>query len=69
MKLESGNIVTTDQGAFHRTSSEYDRDILVMEIETPTNKNDIIRLKDEYNRSTAGLSKKFFSEIEEKNYI
>jgi len=67
LKLKSGNIVTIDQGAFHRTSSEYDQDILVMEIETPTNKNDIIRLKDEYNRSNSGYeSKKFFSEIEEK---
>ena len=49
-----------NQGAFHRTSSEYDQDILVMEIETPTNKNDIIRLKDEYNRSNSITSQKSF---------
>ena len=64
LELKSGNVVTIDQGAFHRTSSEYNKDILVMEIETPTNKNDIIRLKDEYNRSNSGYeTKKFFSKI------
>ena len=68
IKLKSGNIVTIDKAAFHRTSSEFDKDILVMEIETPTNKNDIIRLKDEYNRTNSGYeTKKSFSKIEEKN--
>ena len=67
LKLKSGNIITIDQGAFHRTSSEFDKDILVMEIETPTNKNDIIRLKDEYKRSNSGYeTKQFFTKIEEK---
>ena len=63
INLKCGNAVTIDKGVFHRTSSEYDKDILVMEIETPTNKNDIVRYKDQYNRSNSGYeTKDSFSE-------
>ena len=58
INLKCGNAVTIDKGVFHRTSSEYDKDILVMEIETPTNKNDIVRYKDQYNRSNSGYETK-----------
>tara|TARA_B100000787_G_scaffold125751_1_gene94977 strand:- start:636 stop:1388 length:753 start_codon:yes stop_codon:yes gene_type:complete len=63
INLKCGNAVTIDKGVFHRTSSEYEKDILVMEIETPTNKNDIVRYKDEYNRPNSGYeTKDSFSE-------
>ena len=52
--LQCGNVVTIEKGAFHRTSSEFDQDLVVMEIETPTNKYDIVRYKDDYNRSSSG---------------
>ena len=63
INLKCGNAVTIDKGVFHRTSSEYEKDILVMEIETPTNKNDIVRYKDQYNRPNSGYeTKDSFSE-------
>ena len=63
INLKCGNAVTIDKGVFHRTSSDYEKDILVMEIETPTNKNDIVRYKDQYNRSNSGYeTKDSFSE-------
>ena len=63
INLKCGNAVTIDKGVFHRTSSEYGKDILVMEIETPTNKNDIVRYKDQYNRPNSGYeTKDSFSE-------
>ena len=66
INLKSGNAVTIDKGAFHRTSSEFEKDIMVMEIETPTNKNDIVRYKDEYKRSNSGYeSKESFSEAKD----
>ena len=64
--LKCGNAVTIDKGVFHRTSSDYGKDILVMEIETPTNKNDIVRFEDEYKRSNSGYeSKESFSEVKD----
>ena len=61
--LKSGNAVVIDKGAFHRTSSEFGQDIVVMEIETPTNKNDIVRYEDMYKRSNSGYeTKESFSE-------
>lgn len=58
INLKSGNAVIIDKGAFHRTSSEFGKDIIVMEIETPTNKNDIVRYQDEYKRSNSGYETK-----------
>ena len=64
INLKCGNAVTIDKGVFHRTSSEYENDIMVMEIETPTNKNDIVRYQDKYNRSNSGYeTKESFSEV------
>ena len=60
IKIESGNVVAIDKGAFHRTSAEFDRDITVIEIETPTNKYDIVRYKDDYQRSSSGYETKKF---------
>ena len=58
INLKSGNAVIIDKGAFHRTSSDFGKDIIVMEIETPTNKNDIGRYQDEYKRSNSGYETK-----------
>lgn len=58
INLKSGNAVIIDKGAFHRTSSEFGEDITVMEIETPTNKNDIVRYQDKYKRSNSGYESK-----------
>ena len=68
IKIESGNVVAIDKGAFHRTSAEFDRDITVIEIETPTNKYDIVRYKDDYQRSSSGYeTKNFYSKADKKD--
>tara|TARA_S200000501_G_C20796796_1_gene732146 strand:- start:345 stop:1088 length:744 start_codon:yes stop_codon:yes gene_type:complete len=68
IKIESGNVVAIDKGAFHRTSAEFDKDITVIEIETPTNKYDIVRYKDDYKRSSSGYeTKNFYSKAEKKD--
>ena len=58
LKLKSGNVVNIEKGAFHRTSAEFNQDIIVIEIETPTNKYDIVRYKDDYLRSSSGYETK-----------
>ena len=68
IKIESGNVVAIDKGAFHRTSAEFEQDITVIEIETPTNKYDIVRYKDDYQRSSSGYeTKNFYSKTEKKD--
>jgi mannose-6-phosphate isomerase-like protein (cupin superfamily) len=39
-----------DSGVFHSTRSASDGETFLMEIETPPNKNDLVRLKDQYGR-------------------
>tara|TARA_B100000963_G_scaffold331046_1_gene321554 strand:- start:813 stop:1556 length:744 start_codon:yes stop_codon:yes gene_type:complete len=68
IQIESGNVVAIDKGTFHRTSAEFEQDITVIEIETPTNKYDIVRFQDDYKRSTSGYeTKNFYSKVDEKN--
>ena len=69
--IKSGQCVIIDEKTFHKTSSEHNKDIIVMEIETPSNKNDLLRLEDSYNRPNAGYEKKeAFSKINKiNNYI
>ena len=68
--LNSGDCSIIDKKVFHRTSAEFDEDLLVMEIETPTNKNDIVRLKDEYDRSNSGYeTEKSYVNIEKNNFL
>lgn len=66
INLKCGNAVTIEKKVFHRTSSECGKDTLVMEIETPTNKNDIVRYQDDYKRSNSGYeSNESFKQIKE----
>tara|TARA_Y100000590_G_scaffold467999_1_gene648933 strand:+ start:4592 stop:5335 length:744 start_codon:yes stop_codon:yes gene_type:complete len=69
IKIESGDVVAIDKGAFHRTSAEFEHDITVIEIETPTNKYDIVRYQDDYQRSSSGYEKeKFYTKVEKKDF-
>ena len=54
LKLKSGNIITIDQGAFHRTSSEFDKDIKNQECE---------------DNSSNNLQKIFFNTVEDTDCI
>ncbi len=48
---EGGSI---DKGAFHQTTTISETGAFVMEIETPVNKRDLVRLKDKYGREGQG---------------
>ena len=52
MNLGQGLII--DKGSFHRTKAISKNGCFVMEIETPVNKHDLVRLKDSYRRVGKG---------------
>lgn len=49
-----GEVMSIGKGVFHRTASVSDGGTIVMEIETPVNKRDLVRLKDDYGREKMG---------------
>lgn len=51
-KQKEGLVV--DKGVFHSSKSVSSEEIFLMEIETPPNKTDLVRLKDEYGRQNKG---------------
>lgn len=48
------------RGLFHQTEAISDNGINLLEIETPIDKNDLVRLKDSYGRSEKGYEKDTF---------
>jgi mannose-6-phosphate isomerase-like protein (cupin superfamily) len=46
--------VMIDKATFHSTASDSDDGAFIMEIETPPEKTDLVRLKDEYGRENKG---------------
>ena len=52
MKLGQGLII--EKGSFHRTKAVSKKGCFVMEIESPVNKHDLVRLKDSYRRVGKG---------------
>ncbi len=53
-KLSPGEGCFINKGVFHQTASLSEEGIIVMEIETPVNKRDLVRLKDTYGRVGKG---------------
>jgi mannose-6-phosphate isomerase-like protein (cupin superfamily) len=51
---KAGEGVLLHEGVFHQTRSISDGGTFVMEVETPPNKEDLIRLADKYNRTGTG---------------
>lgn len=50
--ITSGDLAKIDRGAFHRTTNtSASRDLHLIEVETPRNKLDLIRLQDDYDRA------------------
>lgn len=49
-----GEVMSIGKGVFHRTASVSDGGTVVMEIETPVNKRDLVRFKDNYGRERMG---------------
>jgi mannose-6-phosphate isomerase-like protein (cupin superfamily) len=49
-RLEAGDMMVIERGAFHRTASSDGVAVMLYEIETPPNKRDLVRLEDVYGR-------------------
>jgi len=49
-KLAPNDGLIIDSGVFHSTKSISDEDTFLIEVETPPDKNDLVRLKDQYGR-------------------
>ena len=47
-----------DKGVFHQTTATSNSGAFLMEIETPVNKRDLVRLKDKYGREGEGYESK-----------
>lgn len=52
--LKEGDMLILDKKVFHSTKAVSDNGIIVMEIESPPEKTDLIRLKDLYGRESKG---------------
>ena len=56
--INAGQGFVIEKGVFHSTKALSPEGIVVMEIETPVNKNDLVRLHDEYGRGGKGYEGK-----------
>ena len=64
----AGEGLLIDKGAFHQTRSISELGAFVMEIETPVNKRDLVRLKDKYGRKGKGYEKSDKHSVNLQNY-
>ena len=70
-KKKSGDAVIIDRKVFHQTINHSKKDAIIMEIETPNDKGDLIRLTDKYGRADKGYEKadKFDVNLTNYNYM
>ena len=54
VERSAGEGLLIDKGVFHQTTTVSEAGAFVMEIETPVNKRDLVRLKDKYGREGKG---------------
>jgi len=52
--LRGGDAIILGMGVFHSTKSLSDEGISLLEVETPPNKTDLVRLQDRYGRESSG---------------
>ncbi len=71
IERQPGQGVVLEKGVFHRTKSISADGTLVMEIETPANKRDLIRFQDDYGREKLGYetSDHMSFDLDNYNYI
>ena len=71
IKRSVGEGLLIEKGAFHQTTSVSKSGAFVMEIETPVNKRDLVRLKDKYGRKGKGYEKsdKYSANLQNYNYL
>jgi acetolactate synthase-1/2/3 large subunit len=63
-----GEGLLIEKGAFHQTTTISETGSFVMEIETPVNKRDLVRLKDKYGREGQGYETEDQHSLETQNY-
>ena len=64
----AGEGLLIDKGAFHQTTAISETGAFVMEIETPVNKRDLVRLKDKYGRVGQGYETADQHSLDTQNY-
>lgn len=72
MYLNDSEAVIIDKGVFHSTKSLSEDGLFLIELETPPNKTDLVRLQDRYGRQNSGYegtSEMKESNLEEFNYF
>lgn len=65
---KAGEGLLIEKGAFHKTSNVSNRGAFVMEIESPVNKRDLVRLKDNYGREGQGYESATQHSLDTQNY-
>ena len=70
-KRYSGQGIMIEKNVFHQTFNNSKKDSILMEVETPNDKNDLLRLKDKYGREKLGYEKidKHSVNVNNYNYI
>lgn len=68
LDLSSGDGALFDKGVFHQTEAMSEGGAFVMEIETPVNKRDLVRLKDKYGRKGKGYETEDQHSFDIQNY-
>ncbi len=66
--LDFGQGLLIEKGVFHQTAAACESGVFVMEIETPVNKRDLVRLKDRYGREGKGYETADQHSINTQNY-
>ena len=64
----AGEGLLIDKGVFHQTTSVSEAGAFVLEIETPVNKRDLVRLKDKYGREGKGYETEDQYSFNTQNY-
>jgi len=69
--LSAGEAVMIDKTVFHRSMCTSEGGAYILEIETPVNKKDLVRLKDEYGRENLGYEgEEYYSKnVQNYNYL
>ncbi len=68
LKRRAGEGLLIDKAVFHRTSAASETGAFVMEIETPVNKRDLVRLDDKYGRVGKGYETEDQHSFNTQNY-
>ena len=68
IRRQAGEGLLIDKGVFHQTTTLSETGAFVMEIETPVNKRDLVRLKDKYGRAGQGYETELHHTFNTQNY-